>query len=68
ERLHQGKRVAPEYQLSAGDVIVIDEAGMAGSKRIAAVVAEAQEAGALVRLIGDPFQLAAVESGGALRL
>ncbi|KUF20145.1 MobF family relaxase [Streptomyces silvensis] len=68
ERLHQGKRVAPEYHLAAGDIIVIDEAGMAGSKRIAAVVAEAQEAGALVRLIGDPFQLAAVESGGALRL
>ncbi|WP_371801583.1 relaxase domain-containing protein (plasmid) [Streptomyces sp. NBC_01732] len=68
ERLHQGQRVRAEFQLNAGDVIVVDEAGMAGSKRLAAVVAEAQAAGALVRLIGDPFQLSAVESGGALRL
>ncbi|MFE5847890.1 MobF family relaxase, partial [Streptomyces niveus] len=68
ERLHQGQRVGAEFQLNAGDVIVVDEAGMAGSRRLAAVVAEAQAAGALVRYIGDPFQLSAVESGGALRL
>ncbi|GHH54927.1 MobF family relaxase [Streptomyces candidus] len=68
ERLQQGQRVRAEFQLNAGDVIVVDEAGMAGSKRLAAIVADAQAAGALVRLIGDPFQLSAVESGGALRL
>ena len=68
ERARQGYRLRPEFELGAGDVIIIDEAGMAGSKRIAAVVAEAEAAGALVRLIGDPAQLAAVESGGALRL
>ncbi|MFD8387473.1 MobF family relaxase [Streptomyces sp. NPDC059679] len=68
ERVREGKRVGPEYALGYGDVIVVDEAGMAGSKRLAAVVAEAERAGAVVRLIGDPFQLSAVESGGALRL
>ncbi|MFE9406796.1 MobF family relaxase [Streptomyces sp. NPDC006530] len=68
ERAHEGKRIGPEYALGAGDVIIVDEAGMAGSKRLAAVIAEAERAGALVRLIGDPFQLSAVESGGALRL
>ncbi|MFE4829982.1 MobF family relaxase [Streptomyces sp. NPDC056672] len=68
ERSRQGHPLRPEFELGAGDVVIIDEAGMAGSKRIAAVVAEAQAAGALVRLIGDPAQLAAVESGGALRL
>ncbi|MFE5866770.1 MobF family relaxase [Streptomyces virginiae] len=68
ERAQEGKPVRPEYALDAGDVIIVDEAGMAGSKRLAAVVAEAERAGAVVRLIGDPFQLSAVESGGALRL
>ncbi|WP_371666322.1 relaxase domain-containing protein (plasmid) [Streptomyces sp. NBC_01241] len=68
ERAQAGKRIGPEYALGSGDVIIVDEAGMAGSKRLAAVIAEAERAGALVRLIGDPFQLSAVESGGALRL
>lgn len=68
ERAKAGKRIGPEYALDSGDVIIVDEAGMAGSKRLAAVIAEAERAGALVRLIGDPFQLSAVESGGALRL
>lgn len=68
ERAQQGKRIRPEYALGSGDVIIVDEAGMAGSKRLAAIVAEAERAGAVVRLIGDPFQLSAVESGGALRL
>lgn len=68
ESARQGHRLRPEFELGPGDVVIIDEAGMAGTKRIAAVVAEAQDAGAVVRLIGDPAQLAAVESGGALRL
>lgn len=65
-----GTKVAlsEDLQLRAGDVVVVDEAGMAGSLRLADVVAQADEAGAHVRLIGDPAQLAAVESGGVLRL
>jgi hypothetical protein len=55
------------YALGPGDVVVVDEAGMAGTLRLARVVAEAETAGAVVRLIGDPAQLAAVESGGVLR-
>ncbi|WP_380162833.1 MobF family relaxase [Kineococcus sp. R86509] len=60
--------LSEDLQLRAGDVIVVDEAGMAGSLRLADVVAQADAAGAHVRLIGDPAQLAAVESGGVLRL
>jgi len=56
-----------EYALRPGDVIVVDEAGMAGTRNLARVVAEAESAGALVRLIGDPAQLGAIESGGILR-
>ncbi|WP_129840370.1 MobF family relaxase [Streptomyces sp. RFCAC02] len=68
ERAADGRRIREEFQLRAGDVIVVDEAGMAGTRNLARVVEEAEAAGALVRLIGDPAQLGAVESGGALRL
>ncbi|MEV1008350.1 MobF family relaxase [Streptomyces sp. NPDC049881] len=67
-RVAEGRRVKDTYALRHGDVIVVDEAGMAGTRNLARIVAEAEQAGALVRLIGDPAQLGAVESGGALRL
>jgi len=54
--------------LRAGDVIVVDEAGMAGTVKLAKVTRLAELAGAHVRLIGDDRQLSAVEAGGALRL
>ncbi|NLT54585.1 MAG: relaxase domain-containing protein [Actinomycetales bacterium] len=54
--------------LAAGDVILVDEAGMAGTPNLDHILTLAQRAGARVRLLGDDRQLAAVESGGALRL
>ena len=54
--------------LNPGDVIVVDEAGMAGTTNLAKVTRIAQLHGAHVRLIGDDRQLSAVEAGGALRL
>lgn len=60
--------LAKNSTLSAGDVILIDEAGMAGTRKIREVARRAEEAGAHVRLIGDYRQLSAIESGGALRL
>ncbi|AMM22898.1 hypothetical protein AX769_22460 (plasmid) [Frondihabitans sp. PAMC 28766] len=60
--------VSEKYVLHPGDVIVVDEAGMAGTRRLRDVVQLAQEHGAFVRLIGDDRQLSAVEAGGALRL
>lgn len=68
DRLADGRRVKDAFMLRPGDVVVVDEAGMAGTKNLARVVAEAEAAGALIRLIGDPTQLGSVESGGALRL
>ncbi|MEV6350274.1 MobF family relaxase [Actinoplanes sp. NPDC051851] len=56
------------WQLQPGDVILVDEAGMAGTHNLDAVVTEARRSGAVVRLLGDPQQLGAVESGGMLRL
>ena len=51
-------------QIRPGDMLLVDEAGMASTENLAALTEIAQEAGAIVRLIGDPKQLAAVESGG----
>ncbi len=54
--------------ITAGNVLIVDEAGMAGTLNLDRLVAHAKQLGAVVRLLGDPMQLAAVESGGALRL
>jgi conjugative relaxase-like TrwC/TraI family protein len=54
--------------LRAGDVIIVDEAGMVATTKLADVVAVAARHGAVVRAIGDDRQLGAIGSGGALRL
>jgi conjugative relaxase-like TrwC/TraI family protein len=54
--------------INPGDVIVVDEAGMAGTTNLAKVTRIVELHGAHVRLIGDDRQLSAVEAGGALRL
>jgi hypothetical protein len=48
-------------------VIVVDEAAMAGTRDIAAIVAQAADAGAKVLLVGDHHQLPEVAAGGAFR-
>jgi ATP-dependent exoDNAse (exonuclease V) alpha subunit len=63
-----GAPVPEAWALQAGDVILVDEAGMAGTPALGRILTLAQQFGALVRLLGDPMQLTAVEAGGALRL
>ncbi|WP_293678512.1 Ti-type conjugative transfer relaxase TraA [uncultured Phenylobacterium sp.] len=53
--------------LSARDVLVIDEAGMIGSRQMDRVLAHADQAGAKVVLVGDAEQLQAIEAGAAFR-
>lgn len=54
-------------RLERGDVLVVDEAGMVGSRQMERVLSVAREAGAKVVLVGDPEQLQAIEAGGAFR-
>ena len=54
--------------LSAGDVLLVDEAGMVSTPKFQQILQLAQERDALVRALGDYRQLSAVGSGGALRL
>jgi Ti-type conjugative transfer relaxase TraA len=55
-------------QLGAGDVLVIDEAGMIGSRQMERLASAAAEAGAKLVLVGDAQQLQAIEAGAAFRL
>jgi Ti-type conjugative transfer relaxase TraA len=53
--------------LDSRDVLVIDEAGMIGSRQMERLLAVAETAGAKVVLVGDPEQLQAIEAGAAFR-
>lgn len=53
--------------LDARDVLVIDEAGMVGSRQMERLLSAAEKAGAKVVLVGDPEQLQAIEAGAAFR-
>jgi ATP-dependent exoDNAse (exonuclease V) alpha subunit len=54
-------------QLDARTVLVIDEAGMVGSRKLARLLEHAQRAQAKVVLVGDDRQLAAIDAGGGFR-
>jgi Ti-type conjugative transfer relaxase TraA len=63
-----------EYQWKEGrellgdrDVLVIDEAGLTGTRQMERVLSAARDAGAKVVLVGDPEQLQAIEAGAAFR-
>jgi conjugative relaxase-like TrwC/TraI family protein len=70
DRLTAGRPFKGEhaYALKRGQLVVIDEAGMAPTTDIARVRAIVEAQGAKVLLTGDHHQLAAVEQGGALSL
>ena len=53
--------------LTARDVLVIDEAGMVGTRQLERVLSHAAEAGAKVVLVGDIKQLQSIEAGAAFR-
>lgn len=53
--------------LSPRDILVIDEAGMVGTRQLERVLSRASEAGAKVVLVGDPQQLQSIEAGAAFR-
>ena len=54
-------------QLGRGDVLVIDEAGMVGSRQLARFVMEAEARGAKLVLVGDHEQLQAIGAGSPFR-
>lgn len=54
-----------KFKLDAKTVLVVDEAGMVGSRDLEKLMGHVEAAGARLRLVGDAKQLAAVEYGNA---
>ncbi|MEJ8476705.1 AAA family ATPase [Roseibium algae] len=49
--------------ISKGDVLVVDEAGMIGTRQMARVSSKLEKIGAKLVLVGDPDQLQPIEAG-----
>jgi hypothetical protein len=56
-----------QEQLDARTVLVVDEAGMVGSRKLARLLERAHQAQAKVVLVGDDRQLAPIDAGGGFR-
>lgn len=54
--------------LGAGQLLIVDEATLAGTATLDRITGIAEAAGAKVLLVGDPYQLQSVEAGGAFSL
>ncbi len=55
-----------EAELNRSTVVVVDEAGMVGSRELEFLMQSAHHAGAKVVLVGDPKQLPEITAGGLL--
>ncbi|HUA49564.1 MAG TPA: MobF family relaxase [Solirubrobacteraceae bacterium] len=56
------------WDLQAGQLVIVDEASLAGTMLLDQLTTHAATVGAKVLLAGDPAQLAAVDAGGAFGL
>jgi conjugative relaxase-like TrwC/TraI family protein len=56
-----------QERLDGRTVLVVDEAAMAGSRKLARLLDHAQQAGAKLVLVGDDRQLSAIDAGGGFR-
>ena len=54
--------------IAKGDVLVVDEAGMIGTRQLSRVAAKVNEVGAKLVLVGDPDQLQPIEAGTPFRV
>ncbi|WP_275001720.1 MobF family relaxase [Promicromonospora iranensis] len=57
-----------QARFEPGQLVIVDEASLAGTHTLDRLTRAAVEAGAKVLLVGDPAQLPAVETGGTLTL
>jgi conjugative relaxase-like TrwC/TraI family protein len=64
--LHEYDQGRPD--LRAGQLVILDEATLAGTTTLDRISGISDAAGAKVLLVGDPYQLQSVEAGGAFAL
>lgn len=53
--------------LGKGDVLVIDEIGMVGTRQLARIIESVEQMGAKIVMVGDPEQIQAIEAGSPFR-
>ena len=53
-----------QWSLRKDQLVIVDESSMAGTFVLEELATAAQQAGAKLLLVGDPYQLSAVEAGG----
>jgi hypothetical protein len=58
----------PRWRLRAGEVVIVDEAGMVPTRQLAALLTHTEAVDGKLVLVGDHAQLGAVEAGGLFRL
>ncbi|MCB2177844.1 MAG: relaxase domain-containing protein [Actinomycetales bacterium] len=61
-------RADADWSLHPGQLLIVDEASLAGTLPLDVLVAQASGAGSKVLLVGDHAQLSAVDAGGAFHL
>jgi conjugative relaxase-like TrwC/TraI family protein len=66
--LFEHNRGNPRYELHAGQLVIVDEATLSGTMSLDQLCGLAAEAGAKLLLVGDAYQLSAVDAGGAFSL
>src|SRR5438270_498272 len=63
-RAAQGTRPAMPFFLTSSTVLVVDEAGMVGTKQMAKLLHHTRKAGAKLVTVGDEGQLQPIDAGG----
>ncbi len=66
--LYEHDRDNPAYRLRPGQLLIVDEATLAGTRALDRLTGIAGATGAKVLLVGDPHQLQSVDAGGAFAL
>jgi conjugative relaxase-like TrwC/TraI family protein len=56
------------WSIKPGQLLLVDEASLAGTLTLDRIVTEARQSGAKVLLVGDTAQLSSIEAGGALAM
>jgi conjugative relaxase-like TrwC/TraI family protein len=62
--INERETALAKWTLSPNQLLIVDEASLAGTFDLDELVSAASDAGTKVLLVGDPYQLASVEAGG----
>jgi conjugative relaxase-like TrwC/TraI family protein len=64
DAINEREAALAKWTLSAGQLLIVDEASLASTFDLDELVSAATDAGTKVLLVGDPYQLASVDAGG----